>query len=100
MYVSDKQISALVPYGLAGNPTTHIQVVYLGAAPATIDALEYAAARSRIDGTWICRIDGQRAEVETGQARMAAVQLAPPSVLLKTPAVKAPAQPPAANTLG
>src|SRR5437867_3360807 len=29
--VSDKQISAIVPYGLAGNATTQIQVVYQGA---------------------------------------------------------------------
>jgi uncharacterized protein (TIGR03437 family) len=30
--VSDKQTSAMVPYGLAGNATTQIQVVYQGAA--------------------------------------------------------------------
>src|ERR1035438_8353998 len=30
IYVSAKQISAMVPYGLAGKPSTQIQVVYQG----------------------------------------------------------------------
>src|SRR5260370_16162352 len=32
IFVSDKQISAMVPYGLALNATTQLQVVYQGAA--------------------------------------------------------------------
>jgi uncharacterized protein (TIGR03437 family) len=41
--VSDKQISAMVPYGLAGNATTQIQVVYQG---ATSDPFQQALAIS------------------------------------------------------
>ena len=73
-----------LPVAAVSAMAAHGGVHHAPAAPA-VQALDHAAVRPGVDGLWVPRVDRDRRHVLLRQTAFAPRQLAPPSVLLRTP---------------